>query len=335
MQYKIKSSALLIAMSMGILLSGLIIGVAVTMGQYTKLTGQSREGRAAYRAALSGVEDGLLRYKYAVAQGKTDEFFKIKDQEINLQPSDASKYATYKLSVSAGSLTVGNQAIFDNWGSDWSDPNIGVMRVDDVIDIDLSYWAKFAAPGEDGNRAIGSIKIYFSKPFTGSRTAPSFLASPNFTALNYQLINVQNLSASGESGQRMSEGINTIVSAKSISVEKILDCMDSATDKCHLRIKPMAVKKNLFGTGSTMATRLDGATGSASGRRILYAIEARDKSGNLIVQEHDQPGIIVITSVGKVGQAVRKIDAKIDASSGQYLGLFDYGVFCGAECKNI
>lgn len=334
MQYKIKSSALLIAMSMGILLSGLIIGVAVTMGQYSKLSGQSREGRAAYRAALSGVEDGLLRYKYAVAQGKTDKFFKIKDQEINLQPSDASKYATYKLSVSAGSLTIGNQPVFDNWGGDWSDPDIGVMRIDDVIDIDLSYWAKFFGTAE-ANRGIKIINIYFSKPFTGSRTSPVFLADPNFTALNYQLINVQNLSAKGEIGQRVSEDINTTVSAKSISVEKILDCMDSTTDKCHLRIKPMAVQKNFFGTGSAMATRLKGATGSADDRKIFYAIEAIDKGDNLIIQEHGQPGIIVITSVGKVGQAVRKIEAKIDASSGQYLGLFDYGVFCGAECKNI
>ena len=329
MSRKLHSSALLIAMSIGIVLSGLVVGVALVMAQYSKLVAQSREGRAAYRAALSGTEDGLLRYKYAVSQNKTNSLFNIQNQKIML---DGSSFADsyYRLSFQTASIATVKESEVVNWRKRWSgkNPNSGsiLANVDNIVDIDLSYFSK--------KTPIKTLKVYYTDPFTYSNSgAIKFLPTSYFTALNFQLLNVNDLTANGEAGQRIEEGINTDATHSFADVSKIGNCMNS-NDSCHLRIKPLAVKRNAFARATL--SRYDG-TGDLypKGKMIYYAIAATDANNNPIEPTDDNPGTIIISSVGTVGQATRRLEAKIDASSGRYLGIFDYGVYCGTECRGL
>jgi hypothetical protein len=104
-----------------------------------------------------------------------------------------------------------------------------------------------------------------------------------------------------------------------------------------LRIKPYAASLNSFAQTNSVTQRLDGVTEAqfATGKKIAYAIEARDRLENLLPESEYSPGTLIISSVGRAGQATRKIQAKIDLSSGKYLGLFDYGVFCGSSCGGL
>jgi hypothetical protein len=339
---KLRSSALLVAMSVGIVLSGLVVGVALTTGEYFKLSGQSREGKVAYRAALSGIDDGLLRYKYASAEAKTSDLYNVKDEEITLINGDSS----YKLSFVFDSIRVGSGTLFSPGGSRsglWNDRSVAslkrliqfgakVANVDDVIDIDLSYFARLSQE----NDKIDKLYIYFTNPFIGTPDSPVFLPARYFTALNYQLTDLTDVSTGGEDSQLIGEGTNDARDAWFIQVSDINQCMQSSKS-CHLRIKPYAASLNSFAQTNSVTQRLDGVTEAqfATGKKIAYAIEARDRLENLLPESEYSPGTLIISSVGRAGQATRKIQAKIDLSSGKYLGLFDYGVFCGSSCGGL
>jgi len=332
---KLRSSALLVAMSVGIVLSGLVVGIALTMGEYFKLSGQSREGKAAYRAALSGIDDGLLRYKYASSAAKTGNLFNVQNEEVNL----GTDFSSYELSFKLDSIRVGDGSLFSPSGTNfglWQNRSAGSLKkltelraketnIDDVIDIDLSYSAR-------GDK-ISVINIYFTDPYIGA----AFLPVKYFTALNYQLTNVADISKGGEASQLIDENTNDNSAVSFIPVDKINQCMKSS-DSCHLRIKPYAVsKKGSFAEANNVEGRLNGVIEDKykAGKKIVYAIEARDTKGNLLEQAQYSPGTLIISSVGRAGQATRKIEAKVDLSSGKYLGLFDYGVFCGSSCEGL
>jgi hypothetical protein len=153
--------------------------------------------------------------------------------------------------------------------------------------------------------------------------------------MSYQLINVGDIASGGEKSQLIDEATNTSTASSTVAVSKIGDCMISGTS-CNLRVKPLAVSVNSF-TGATGERRLNGVTDSAfaKGKKIAYAIEARDSQDGLLEEATTSPGTLIISSVGVAGQATRKIEAKIDLSSGKYLGLFDYGVYCGKECEGL
>jgi len=331
-RFKLHSSALLVAMSVGIVLSGLVIGVALTTGEYFKLSGQSREGKAAYRAALSGIDDGLLRYKYASAASKTGGLFGVQDEQVDL----VADYSNYKLSFEFDSLRVGNASVFKNT-TDWQNRSSAaldnlissgakVANVDDLIDIDLSYFSRL--PKESDK--VKTLTIYFSYPYVENpKTGVEFLPTKYFTGLNYQLVDTTDIISKGEASQLIDEATNDSAANYSISVAKVAQCMKS-TDSCHLRLKPYAVT-------SGYSKRLSGVSEAkySSGKKIVYAIEARDEQNKLFSQAKYSPGTLIISSTGIAGQATRKIEAKIDLSSGKYLGLFDYGIYCGKECEGL
>jgi len=316
MSQKTKSSALLIAIIIGTILVTLVIGVTLAMTQHAKLADQAREGKIAYRAALSGIEDGLLRYKYARAQGNQSGIFGIIPGEFKISDEwSRPPKATYRLAIKMASLTT---------SSDFSTPpdgeNGGVkLNIDDTADLDLTYFTSTSL--------ITSLKIHFSAPYNESGTE----IADHFTALNYRLLDA---SKSAES-QLIGEATNLNVGSSILDVQNIGGCVLSS--RCHLRIRPQSVLRSGGPSEEELleAGRLVGGNESnPQGKYVYYKIEAYS-NGQLIKPTDNPPGTITIEAIGAAGLAKRKLQVKLDSTTGAYLGLFDFGVYCGDKCEGL
>lgn len=329
---KFKSSALLIAIAMGIILSALLTGAVLMISQQTKQSGQDREGQMAYRAALSGIEDGLLRYKYARSQGKESLVFRTLPSQVIANKTVDSPKVSYDLSVKMEALSVGNNLEDGNFNNWQEAPKQAITQkalrllCDDTLDIDLSYLINnFSTP-------LDNLTIYFSKPFyftvTDGLYHKFFDSDVVFSAVNYQLVD---LSKTGEE-QLLDEKTNNIISSHAMTINGLDKC--TALSECHLKIKPQAAQ--IISDAHTAAGRLsaNGVSGISGDnpKYIFFKISAKHVT-DIIPPTLDKPGTIIIESVGKAGEARRKLQAKIDASTGAYVGLADFGVFCGKNCQ--
>ncbi len=336
---KIKSSALMIALIMGVVLSGILVGIVLTLSQHTKSSGQAREGKTAYRAALSGIEDGLIRMKYASAENKLFNLYgSYKDLEIltaNENSVDILYDLTFKMdSISIGEKLTNSDANVHSWKNNAENAlKQGAFPAlsDDLIDIDLTYLLNVSESG------LSSVEIFYSNPFikgdNGQYTQAPFsgLSPSPFSAVSIKLIDQSEL---GEE-QLKFEKINNVRSNNKIQVENLSSCegennFTSKMKQCHLQIKPqVAVIENAV---DRAANRLSGEGIAGENKYIFFMIRAKDKNGKLIEPSGDKPGTITIESIGKAGEAVRKIQAKLDAS-GKYIGLLDFGIYCGTKCN--
>jgi len=320
---KIKSSSLLIALVLGLIIMVIVIGIAAAIAVRSKLSAQARDGKIAYRAALSGIDDGLMRYKYAKAAGFETQLFKATLGNFLISVDPRLPQASYDLSFkinppNVGSLTAANLP----------DDNSPRAQMDNVIDIDLYYLQHISLSG------LGSAEIYFTNP----KYPENNKLDGYFTAMNYRLINDVKVGTM-ENEQLVKEDTNLEVSNHTMVVYLNGACQIS-NSRCHLKIKPQTASLSQTSDilNSSASRRISGATGQAaiSGKYVNYAIRVRDINGNYIdIPSTDTPGTIVITSIGKAGEAERKLEARIDASSGNYLGLFDYGVYCGDKCEGL
>lgn len=326
---KLKSSALLMALLIGIMMSGLVVGVSAVVNEHISLAGQSREGRLAYRAALSGVEEGLLAVKYARANGRLPELYgetfnrDLTNGDSDVQPTDMS----YEMSVDApfGSTFADSQSYTNlgEWPSETQKENLKEINADDTYDIDLTRLIN--------EKNLREIDIYFSGPYS----ADEVRLDSNYTALNWSLLDLSKNKTTGTEKQLIASYTNSTNGRKTLRVSPsdIASCVKDHNE-CHLRIRPQIVSPI---SRTPLTRRFAGVgAGTDAGKHVYLALKAIDKSGSLIVGESSENnGIIVITSVGKVGQAVRKLTARIDASNGAYLGLFDFGIYCGTNCTNL
>jgi len=310
---KMKASALIIAMTIGLLLSSAVFSMAAIVSMRSQNTTKSIEGDAAYSAAVSGIEDGLLRYKYATANGKAEDAF-VSFPENRLAKEPFTRYTLKIVNESVGAAM--DSTYYGGW------PNVdlsraSVLNADETIDLNLSNLG-------EGLGKLSSLRVYFSDPYFPSGNTNQKIAD-SFTALNYRLVNGD--SSKSAQAQLISEKTNTQVGLNSINIEKISLCDSSSS--CHLRIKPQVVSKSQ--AFSPESKKLIGAGSDKTGKFIYYVIEAKFEGGGLI-RSDAKIGTIRVVSVGKVGQTARKVEATIDSSSGAYLGLFDFGIYCGKEC---
>jgi len=325
---KYKSSALLVALALGVVVSGLVIGASVAMSQFSQMSAQSRDGKLAYRAALSGIEDGLLRYKYAKADNVTQELFG--DLGKTTIPNAGGTEISYRLGFKTDSLSVGDISSIASGASIQLllDPaKARSINIDDTVDIDLTYFtSKAQGPGE----LLTDIKIYFTPPYANTTPLPTSLASNYFTAINVRLVDTSS-TLSGES-QLIWEDTNIDPSKNMIEIGDFVKCqMTNVT--CHLRIRPQIGSRDLL-ANAQKAGRITGAPASDQSRSIFYAIEAT--TNKKLIPTQNAPGTLIISSVGSAGGARRKVEAKLDSSNnGNYLGLFDYGIYCGSECSGL
>ena len=305
---KIKSSALLIAIVVGVILTSAVSGVALLVNENTQMSGQSRDDKAAYRAALSGIEDGLLRYKIARSQNQQSDLYETLSNNYIISGGTGMQKVSYDLLFRSSSITVGGSGDLKQ-----------SLKIDDTLDIDLNYFIK--------QKDLAGVTIYFrSIPYIFDRRGRKIDVAGSFTALNYKLVD---LSKSYEE-QLLREGTNQNSSASSMSVTTA-GC-SAISSNCHLRIKPQSALSVI----SNDARRISGSTDAAGGKLIDYALEGRDSGGDIIKPTDpvvEKPGLVIIESVGIAGQARRRIEARIDASNGTYLGIFDYGVYCGDRCN--
>ena len=325
MKTKIKSSALLIAIALGVVVSGLVIGASVAMGQFAKMSAQARDGKIAYRAALSGIDDGLLRYKYAKAQNKVGGLLGSTFSNIPLPQKDVSYTIFFKMdSISVGK--VGKDSPVEQLNpviGDLKDKpeNARAAKMDETIDIDLTYLtSKSSLPLEERPK---SIKVSFTSPFELGATTPLL---DYFTAMN---VKITDIAAQAEK-QSVFEKTNSASSSRSITINSVdLANCNLPSARCHLRLKPQIASSTMLLNG-TQARRLSGAKENGKKKMVFYAIKAQglDSTDNA-------PGTIILTSVGSAGGAKRKVEATIDAGSGSYLGIFDYGIYCGQACEGI
>lgn len=325
---KYKSSALLIALALGVVVSGLVIGASVAMSQFSKMSAQSRDGKLAYRAALSGIEDGLLRFKYAKADNNTQELFGNLGKTTI--PNSGGTEMSYQLGFKTDSLSVGDISYIGSGASLRSLLDQALARrinIDDTIDIDLTY---FTSKAQGPEELLTDLKIYFTSPYANTTPLPTSLANDYFTAMNARLVDASS-TLSGE-GQLIWENTNTDPSQSMIEIGDFVKCqMTNVT--CHLRIRPQ-IASRILPFNAQQAGRITGAGESDQSRSIFYAIEATtDKK---LKPTQNSPGTLIISSIGSAGGARRKIEAKIDSSNGgNYLGLFDYGIYCGSKCSGL
>lgn len=343
MKYKIRSSAILIALVIGIVLSGILAGVVLLLNQYSQSSSQTREGKAAYRAALSGIEDGLLRFKYALAQGKIYSLYS-QDKDLPILQNDRnSPDILYDLTFKMDSISIGDRlgstrADVQRWKDDANEAiaqKAQPFLSDDTVDIDLTYLLNFSSNG------LKSIKIYFSNPFvkdaSGNYSRQPFLdLSPKpFSAVLVRLIDASKL---GEE-QLIFEKVNNNLATNEIQISDLSRCKSSGSfssdvKRCHLQIRPQVA---YYQSGvDRAANRFSGENikpVAGENKYIFFKIAARDNWGRLITATDDKPGTLTIESIGKAGEARRKLQAKIDSSSGKYIGLFDFGIYCGDKCN--
>lgn len=309
---RLKGSAVLIALSIGLILSATVFAAAAVISMRSQSLLKSIEGNVAYHAAVSGIEDGLLRYKYAASEGKAEEVFvDFGDKNISVDPK--VQYGLKIINESVGAPMV--SSYYGSW------PNVDLSKAskldaDDTIDLNLSKI------GEGGGK-LSAINIYFSAP-NYMDGGESKKVSNAFTALNYRLVNTANQDAQM---QIISEKTNTQIDAKMISVDKVNMC--ESLSSCHLKIKPQVVSRSLAFNPETK--KLIGAGSDKQGKFIYYVLEAKF-DGNISINDNAKVGTIRIISVGKTGRTSRKVETIIDSSTGANLGLFDFGIYCGNQC---
>lgn len=317
---KLKSSAILVALTLGVVVSALVIGASVAMSHFSKMSSQARDGRAAYRAALSGVEDGLLRYKYARAENSVASL--VGDLGVvSLNNEDGMKME-YRLGFKTDSLSAGNATAVQS--NDISAEDMEEINMDDTLDIDLTYFTSKATSVE--NR-LTNLEIYFTSPYQ-SDPLQQIMLNDYFTALSARVLDISSTLSSEE--QLVWEQTNVDPSLNKIIVGDLSKCF-IANVSCHLRIRPQIASRQQL-PNPLMSGRVTGAQNGTS-KLIYYAIEAT--TDRLLESAKNSPGALIISSVGSVGSAKRKVEAMIDASSGNYLGLFDYGIYCGNECSGL
>ena len=314
------------ALTLGLVLSSILVGLVLVMEQFVKLSGQSRDGKIALRAAQSGVEDGLLRLSFARAKGLEDELFSggligpVVISDENRPPQ-----ASYTLEFKMDSLASGDPGVVtttDPEPKDLHDPKKAKRtQVDDVLDFNLSYLTK--------NLGLTRIEIYYSDPYYEHEV--SFAEKPlvnYFTAFNYRLLN---RSESGEE-QLVAEETNTDPSRRFLQVKNLDKCL-LVNSECHLRIKSQVALRYDFSFDKRRIVS-GGWGANRKGKRVYVAIGAW-APGDVPILPSSDPGAISIISVGYAGEAQRKLEARIDAATGRYLGLFDYGVYCGDKCEGL
>ena len=312
MKRKLSSSALILALVVGLVLSTFAVGGALVVSRNIQLSHQTREGKSAYRAALSGIEDGLLRYKYARSRGgEAGVFGDLGEHRVSQYMGSR---AAYHLFIEGGSLTSGNP-------DDLANPLTGqTLRLDDTIEINLVPFLD----NTDSFKDLDRLRIYFTAPYQEGPVGEAVGMSGYFTALNWRLFD---LSKEGEA-QLLGERTNLDASLDTLSVDNISTRCQISSD-CRLRVRPQTGG----GVLDREAGRIIGENGSSGGKFIYWALEAYDRNGNLITGGAGGPGQILIRSIGKDGRAERKMESRIDALSGGYLGHFDFGVYCGKECE--
>jgi len=318
---KLNSSAILVALTLGVVVSALVIGASVAMSHFSKMSSQARDGRAAYRAALSGIEDGLLRYKYARSDNTVNDLMGDlgKKDLFNTEGTKMEYDLTFKSDPpSVGSVERVEQNDIQGYESK--------INIDNTLDIDLTYFTS-QAPSDD--QRISNLEVYFTPPYEQTAISPTLLAN-YFTAINIRVVDISTTFKAEE--QLIWEQTNTDPSLNKITIGDISRCMQNGTS-CHLRVRPQIASRTQP-PNPLMAARVSGSDSSNNSRFIFYAIKA-EAGGEVLKSTQNTPGSIVISSVGIAGGARRKIEARIDVSSGNYLGLFDYGVYCGKECSGL
>lgn len=337
---KLKSSALLIAMVIGVVVSATLFSLVAATNQYLKSAGQSRDGKIAYQAALSGIEDGLLQYRYAAALGKTNlvmrKFDNIMSGTFDKFTIDGVAYNTanpksyYNLSIRSDAVSVGEGdfSVVPVPGAWTTTATTAIaekalpLLADDTLEIDLDYLIR-KTPIDAADPL--SIDLYFSDPFV--RNTANYGSLPLFfSATSYQLVNY---GAQGEK-QIVSEGINNITTQHSLSVTNFSVCWLTAGAQCRLRITPRIASRSMFGTNTN--NRFNGSKTTAPNQKYVFFKILAKKSGTPIPPQTYKPGTVVVEAIGVSGDAKRKLQVQLDSSSGKYLGMFDFGVYCGDKC---
>ncbi|PIT97564.1 hypothetical protein COT77_00845 [Candidatus Berkelbacteria bacterium CG10_big_fil_rev_8_21_14_0_10_41_12] len=300
---KMKSSAMLIALMIGIIISGAVATISTLISINVKSAGQIRDGKSAYYAAYSGIQEGVLMYQYAVSQNKLNALLSQNNlftitRDINPNdPRDPSFEA--KIEINPLSIGLVPDGAMDS-GPAQEGPK---LNIDDSLDLIL----------ETGQYA----RFYWSDPMKKNGTG---LADYQ-TIINYQMFND---SANGEQ-QIMQQRIITQrqIDEPSQYYVNIGPC-SNGTNFCRLRITARIKPRN-----SSVFDYVDkfNGQGQGAGNFIYYAINP----GN----DNNSDYNLAITSIGKAGLAQRKLIAKFNTITGKYVSLFDYAIYCGDKCEGI
>ncbi|OQA52636.1 MAG: hypothetical protein BWY43_00425 [candidate division WS2 bacterium ADurb.Bin280] len=329
---KIKSSAIIMALIVGIIITIIATSAALIVSSRLQITAQSRQGKQAYRAAVSGIEDALMLIKQARLTGNLSSVTDFSKNKVEIaKETPDRRRATYDLQISSdlvSSFPSSFQALSSadlyskltqlNYSNAASSSGFGEkieefskINIDNYYDIDITH------------ADVSSMNIYFSKPhYRGTAGKPKYLNN-SITALNLKLISEDK---NGEGQLVYEETTDKYDNKAEVLSAKINLCKRSGAT-CKLRIRPQAT------SASNINPKYSGIGASTPGKYIYFAVVSRNSIGGLVGYEEENPGIVKIQSIGYVGEAVRKLEAKVDLTSGQYLGLFDFGVYCGEKCE--
>jgi len=215
---RLKSSAVLIALLMGALLTALLSLTVISTNQTVSKIFSSQDRPVAISAANSGLEIGMEKYNKSIEQGHADfkpsggELFKV-----------GNKRAGYKTNLKMNSLTYGREFTKSDW---LNSPKIArdqqafLMKANQEINIDLDYLFKYA---DKPNR----IDLRFSNFF--KEQGETLAVSNNKLKADYALVDKANRDKviSSETTQSLGE---------TLSVKSLSFCSEM-NSKCTLKIK--------------------------------------------------------------------------------------------------
>jgi len=90
------------ALIVGIIITIVATSAALIVSSRLEITAQSRQGKQAYRAALSGIEDALLLIKQARLSGQMSLVSSLTKSNIEISPEASDKRrASYDLQINS------------------------------------------------------------------------------------------------------------------------------------------------------------------------------------------------------------------------------------------
>lgn len=283
-----KASAVLIALISGSILTALVALTALSNKIELNKAQELENSSIAKSAALSGIEEGMARYNLAKSEEKISDIFT--KQPVSREFMLKSDKSSYSLEIKAESLSYGKEFS----GSDWLENSQKAheqkampLKANTELKVNLNYLTHYSKQGKPTR-----IDVKFSKLFNIDSDGLDLIGEKSDRTLAYSLWN-------NDSGKSIVSKQFKVNSQNKFEVESLEKCL-SFKLSCTLNINfNSPVDSNLV---------------FLKIKALSYAHEIEPAT--------DEPGTIVIQSIGSYRGTEKVVEAKYSSTSGKFLGIF-------------
>lgn len=305
------------AMIIATLLMASVAGVVFAIGRLlyldTSISGIYENSIIAYYASESGIEEGLLRYRFNRQEDIDGNRINLSDLSVVTIPSAVSvpdparfyddlsiinKAKFYGNDVNKNGIIDINDIKDVKYGEEFTIPRDEAIKIDisDSLSADLKLFLEFGnyLDGFDKNRAFVEAKVVGAKISGGAfyeykKILVSALANPQ-CAVNQNSCVAMTAESALDKDIYSRDNLRVAISGSVI-------LRSSGTDRVYLYLKPI-------GAGATIG------------------IDVNSKNDNSIASPYT-----TIKSTGYFGGVSRTLEAKVDRQSGTVYDLFDYVIY--------